>query len=357
MGSKNIIVGLGNTGFNIIEACILKDLKDVTYYAIDSQTSHVNMNSITKMEYIPIIADDKTGSGQNRERGKALYEFHQSQGIFDEMYKACGEAKSPIIVVSSSAGGTGSGSIVPFCKALIDREIQVLPIIVCPNDEDPIAYHLNTEDLMIELDEVGVITYSIFKNIKNDAEYTLINNDIVSQIEIVLGKKYKKTNLDSIDDSDLDVVLSTPGRFMTISASASDIPTLKKELTRKMITGFQPGFTPEEAEKSTFVTAYSLESTFADADFAEVFEDISSRIPKLYSTFRNIVVSPSPNAVATVIIAGLPSPHIKQVNTEFLESNGIGYGKKKNNRPSFISKRKATTTKTDGDAVSKFNWK
>lgn len=356
--SKNMAVGLGNTGYNNIENCIMRGtLTDTKFYAIDSQTAHVNIDTINQMTYIPIIADEKSGSGRNRERGKALYEFHEANGAFDALYEECKNSKSPVIVISSAAGGTGSGSLVPFCKAMIDRDIQVIPIIVCPNDDDPMAYQMNTEDLLIELDEAGITTYSIFKNIKNDAEYTVINNDIAEQIEIIFGKKYNKTTLDSIDDSDLDVVLSTPGRFMTISAKANDISSLKKELTRKMMVGFQPAFTPEEAEKCTFVTAYSLESTFADADFKEVFGDIDNRIKNVYDNYRNIVVTTSPDAIATVIIAGLPGPHIKQTNTEYLESNGIGYGMKKNNRPSFIQKRKASTTKGTGEAASKFNWK
>lgn len=359
MESRNIVCCLGNTGFNIAEACIARDIDNVDYYAIDSQTSHINLNTIGKMNYIAIDADEKQGSGRNRERGKALYEFHESEGAFEKMYKACENAKAPVIVVTSSAGGTGSGSVVPFCKAMIERDIRVIPIIVTPNKNDPISYQLNTEDLLLELDEIGITTYSVFENMKNDADYTVINNDIVEQIEIFLGKKYKTTTYDSIDDSDLDVVLSTPGRLMTISAKAGDIPSLKKELTRKMMTGFQPAFTPEEAEKCTFVTAFSLESTFAQQDFKEVFEDINSRIKNVYDEYRNIVVTnTSGDSIATVIIAGLPTVKTKNINTEFLEANTIGAGKKKNQRPSFISKRKATITQGKGDGASKqFNWK
>lgn len=355
--SQNVVVGLGNAGFNIIESCITRGIDNTLFFAVDSQTSHVNMNTISKMTYIPIIADDKSGSGRNRERGKALYQYHESNGVFNDMYEACKNAKTPVIVISSAAGGTGSGSIVPFCKAMIERDIQVIPIIICPNDADPMAYQMNTEDLMLELEETGITTYSVFKNMRNDAEYTQVNNDVVDQIEIIFGKKYKKTALDSIDDSDLDVVLSTPGRFMTISAKASDIPALKKELARKLMTGFQPAFTNEEAEKCTFVTAFSLESQFANQDFKETFEEISSRIVNVYDEYRNIVCTDAPESIATVIIAGLPSPTVKTTNTDYMEANTIGHGKKKNSRPSFIQKRKASTTSSTDDGVNKFKWK
>lgn len=356
--ARNIIIGLGNTGYNIVEACILKGLSDTVFYTLDSQTERVNLDTINQMTYIPIIADEKSGSGRNRERGKALYEYHEQNGVFDKMYEDCETAKAPVIVISSSAGGTGSGSIVPFCKTLISKGIQVIPIIVTPNDNDPMADQMNTEDLMIELSETGVVTYSIFKNMKNDANYAVVNNDIVEQIFIIFGKRYKKTVLDSIDDSDLDAILNVPGRFMTISAKANDIPSLKKELTRKLIGGFQPMFTPEEADKCTFFTAYSLESPYAKEDYVTVFEDIRDRIKNLYVEYKNIVDTPeSGESIATAIIAGLPSTHVKQFNTEYMEANGIGYGMKKNARPSFISRRKAETVATSSNGEKKFNWK
>ena len=125
------------------------------------------------------------------------------------------------------------------------------------------------------------------------------------------------------------------------------------------MTGFQPAFTPEEAEKCTFVTAFSLESTFAQQDFKEVFEDINSRIKNVYDEYRNIVVTNTAgDSYATAIIAGLPTVKTKSINSEFLEANTIGTGKKKNQRPSFISKRKATITAGTGEGASKqFNWK
>lgn len=356
---RPILCGCGNAGVRIVEACGVRELlSDCTLYGIDSQTNQITLNNIARIKYIPIIGDI-AGSGRSREKGKALYEFHESEGAFDDLYKACEEAKSPIIVISSTGGGTGSGTVPSLCKALIDRGLSVIPILVAPNDEDPYALQMNSEDCFLELDEVGVTTYSVFKNMRNDADYTVVNNDIVEQIEIILGKRYKNSPLDTIDPSDLNVVLSAPGRLMTISAKAPDIPSLKKELTRKMMTGFQPAFTPEEAEKCTFVTAFSLESTFAQQDFKEVFEDINSRIKNVYDEYRNIVVTNTAgDSYATAIIAGLPTVKTKNVSADFLEANTIGAGKKKNSRPSFISKRKATITQSKGDGASKqFNWK
>ena len=361
----NLIIGLGNTGSNVVKlaASQFRTLDDVVKYNIDSVATTVDMGTIDKINTILIQSDDKNGSGRNRDRGKAMYEFHEEQGEFDEMYKTAENSTEPVIVITSGAGGTGSGSCVPVCKALIEREIQVIPIIVCPNKQDPAAFHLNTNDLLMELDEIGVVTYSIFENRKGDADYTPINTEIVQLIEIIFGKKYDKTDLDSIDDSDLDVILNTPGRLIAVSAEANSIPALQKELTRKLFVGFQPVWKPEDVNANTLMTAFALKSMFADVDFKTVFAEIDNRIvpDKVYDNYRNIVKADN-NGIssASVIISGLPRSEIKEIKGEYKEADGLGAGINKSVRPNFMKKKKATidrVTTNDGEKpLNKFKW-
>ena len=361
---KNLIITLGNCGTQIgkeIASSSLLGEDAVSIYAIDSQTSNIDLNLVNRIKFIPIISDDKTGSGRNRERGAAMYKYHEEGGALDKMYAEAMNAKSPVIVITSAAGGTGSGACVPACKALIDRGVQVIPIIICPNMEDPDAYHLNTTDLMVELAEINVETYSIFRNQKNDADYSPVNKEVVKLIEIILGKRYDATTKDSIDDSDLDVVLSMPGRFMAVTATANDVDTLRKELTRKVLNGFQPAWTEEDAQNSTFITALSLTSTYADVDFKDVFADINSRIVNRYDELRNICNSDNNGELtATIIIAGLPGSKMKVIDSQFKQSAGIGSGMNRSARPSFMNRKKATVTsdKTEGGKITRqFNWK
>lgn len=361
---NNMIIGLGNCGTQIVKAASNSSLlKGTRMYCIDSQAASVDLNMVGNVTMIPIISDEKAGSGRNRERGAAMYKFHEDNGAFEEMYGVAKEVKSPVIVITSAAGGTGSGSTVPLCEALISKGIHVIPIIVCPSMVDPDAYHLNTNDLMIELAEVGIETYSIFRNSGIDADYTQVNKEVVELIEIIFGKRYDKTTLDSIDDSDMDVVLSTPGRFIAVSVSAPDVKTLKRDLVRKVFSGFQPAWNDEESDNNTFMKAYSLTSMFAEQDFKEVFEEIDCRIKHMFDEFRNIVNSDNCGvAQATVVIAGLPRAEIKMIDTEFKGATGIAEGMTRSKRPSFVNRKKASVTqeqKQNGDttsAIKKFNW-
>lgn len=342
---SNIIIGVGNCGNNCVKlAASTPSLADVDMYAIDSVANQVNMNDVNKVKFIPIISDNKNGSGRNRERGAEMYKIHETNGAFNEMYEACKQAKEPVLVITSSAGGTGSGASVPLCTTLISMGIQVIPIIICPNKNDPDAFHLNTNDLFIELGAAGIETYSVFENRRGDADYYPVNKEVINLIEIIFGKKYDPTDLDSIDDSDLDVVLRWSGRFIAISASAPSADALRMEITRKVFNGFQPMWDNEDSKDCTILTAYSLKSLFADKEFKTVFSDINKRLADMhqYDEYRNIVNDDNDGiSEATIIITGLPRSKAKTIRTEYYDATGISDGVLKSSRPSFFNKKRS----------------
>lgn len=342
---KNMIICLGGAGNNCAREIITNDnLKNIDVYAIDSVTSNVDIDTVGSIKFISLVSDENEGSGRNRARSQAMYEFHEANGDFKELYKAAKEAKVPVVVITSAAGGTGSGSCVPLCKALIDRGVKVLPIIICPNKNDPMAFHLNTNDLLIELGELDIKTYSVFENYKPGADYAATNKEIVTFIEIILGRRYSKTSLDSIDDSDLNNIIEWPGRIMAFVAEGTSVESTSREIIRKAYSGSQPGW-GDKINDGTIMTAFSLKSMFANTDHELVFSELRSRFdPKnVFDEYRNIVVDDNDGKMtATVIIAGLPSPNTKDIDTEFKETSGLGNGRKKSHRPSFISSKKAT---------------
>lgn len=358
---ENMVIGLGNAGTQIVKEITNSPLLEgVKLYSIDSTLGSIELDTINRIKSIPIISDEKEGSGRNRERGAAMFSYHYDNKDFDSMFLDASNVKSPVVVVTSAAGGTGSGSCVPLCKELMSMHIPVVPIIICPNMDDPAAYHLNTSDLMVELGEIGITTYAIFRNPKGSTNYGPINKEIVNMIEIMFGKKYRLTDKDSIDDSDLDVVLSTPGRFIAVSAHASDINTLKRELTQKVFSGYQPAWSADESKKATFITAYSLTSMFADTDYETVFEDINKRILDSFDNYKNICVDDNNGECeATLMIAGLPRAEMKKIDADYKEASNIADGIERSKRPGFMNRRRAVvnqTSNTNGDAVKQFKW-
>ena len=257
---KNLIIGLGNTGTQIIKAVMKSSMLNedkVQLYAIDSVTSSADAETVNRVTVIPIQSDEKQGSGRSRERGAEMYQIHEDDGDFAQMYQDAIDAKSPVLVITSSAGGTGSGSAAPLCRALVARGVKVIPIIITPDLSEPDAYHLNTNDLFSELAEIvdgdgepGVPSYTIFQNPKDTVNYDPVNQDVVNLIEIILGVRNEYTTRDSIDESDLDTILRTPGRFIATSAIATNPDQLRKLITSKVFSSYQPAWSEEALPES-----------------------------------------------------------------------------------------------------------
>lgn len=354
---KNLIIGLGNCGTMIVKEIMKSSaLDDVKLYAIDSVTSTIDREFVDRVTIIPIQSDEKQGSGRNRERGAEMYKIHEEADDFAQMYQDAIDAKSPVLVITSSSGGTGSGSTAPLCEALVSRGVQVIPIIITPDLSEPDAYHLNTNDLFSELADIvdaygepGVPSYTIFQNPKNTVNYDPVNRDVVNLVEIILGVRNDYTTRDSIDESDLDTILKTPGRFIATSATAANADALRKQITSKVFSSYQPAWSEDDIRSLTLMTGYSLKSMFAEDEFDSVFEDIRKRIVRRYDEYRNVVNSDNHGQCeATVIIAGLPRPAIKNIDVEYNMANDLGTGIKKSTRPSFLNKRKPLSGKPFG---------
>ena len=350
----NLIIGMGNTGTQIVKLAARSELLDNTsMYVIDSQSSQIDMDTVTRITSIPIVTDDKCGSGRSRERGKTMFDIHKEAGDFNGLIEEALNSLSPVIVITSSAGGTGSGSTPSMCAMLKEKGIYVIPIIICPDLKDPDAFHLNPNDLMMDLQGIGIETYAIFRNEFGKADYTDINGEVVRLIEIIFGKYYDATDKDTIDASDLDVILSVPGRFMAITVDADSPEKLAKAVTSKVFNCHQPAWKTEDAEKTTLVKAFALTSPCADSDFETVFAMLNERIPHSYDEYRN-VSNKDGRCRATVIISGLPRVELRNIDSEFMEAGHIADGVHESKRPAFLAKKGGVRT-TQQKTVKGFN--
>ena len=128
-----------------------------------------------------------------------------------------------------------------------------------------------------------------------------------------------------------------------------------------MFTGFQPAWTDEEARKYTFMSAFSLKSIFAEDDFSKTFDEVRARIHRTFDEYRNVEqVDNDGVCEATVIIAGLPRPEIRDIDSTYEDVGGMASGMNRSKRPKFMRKKKASITDVkdeDGNSAGKkFNW-
>lgn len=344
--SKVVIVGLGNTGTNNVKEINKRGIPNLDLYVIDSQTN-ISMDDAIDITAIPIMIDDETGSGRCREVGRELYDQHEKNGSFDKMYETIKESRTPVFAISSSAGGTGSGAIVGLCEFCIKNEIPIVPIIVFPAKSDAAAYHLNTNDLLCELNEVGVSTYMAFENEDRSSDYDDINKAIGDAISVLVGTYYKPTTDDTIDDRDRSQLLGNEGRLMVFTAKARDIDGLKCSLNSALHHCHQPMW-GEMNNTSLVMFGCSLEGMMAGKFASEVFSTITDMFENYFDIYKHIMPVESGDYTCTCIISGLKNNDTKEIMNEYAEIDRIGTGLKKSTRPSFKKKAGINKNRSGG---------
>lgn len=348
---NKVIIGLGNTGSVIVNLISNNDIKNVKLATIDSQLRNITIDNINKIKYFPIMADNNSGSGRYRERGKELFLINNQAGKLDELYDMCKDTDT-IFVVTSAAGGTGSGICPSVCSELASRldpdgdfGLNIIPVIVCPNEKNPDAYHFNANDLMYELNEVGITSYMVFVNPDNE-DYSAINNEIVQAIDVILGNTYDTTDKDSIDASDLKAILGMTGRINVYRASGSSVDDARKQINLQMVKSYQESWDNDEVGSG--MIAYGIKSITADTAIGEVFADVNASLgTKFIDSYKNIVNDANDGRVdVSLIVAGLPPVKIKSIDTEYSETASIGANLQKSNRPAVggLKKRKPMRT-------------
>ena len=333
---KTVIVGLGNTGTNNVKEINKRNIPNLDLYVIDSQTN-ISMDESIDITCIPIMIDDETGSGRIRDVGRELYDQHEKAGTFEKMYEAIKESRTPVFPITSSSGGTGSGSVVGLCQFCIQNDIPVVPIIVFPAKSDPANYHLNTNDLLCELNEIGITTYMAFENEDHSSDYDDINKSIADAISVLVGTYYKETKDDTIDDRDRSQLLANEGRLMVITAKGRDIETLKCNINSNLHHCHQPLW-GEMMNTSMVMFGCSLEGMMAGKFASDVFSVITGMFENCFDIYKHIMPNDSGDYTCTIIISGLKNNETKEICSEYDEIEKIGSGLKKSVRPTFRKK-------------------
>ena len=208
---KATIIGLGAAGS---KACI--DLMN-TYPEFSNKIILVN----TTMKDIPMEYRDRAvelisnykGSGKERAKANKIMYENLKAGAFDYPFD---EDDAMAIIVTSSEGGTGSGSSTVLAKYISAVYKIPVHIYVFTGFEDDGRSLKNTVDLFSELtDEYTIHTISNAKFLKEvngnriKAE-KLANMKFVDDVYVMLGG-YINDSDQNIDESDLLKLTNTPG--------------------------------------------------------------------------------------------------------------------------------------------------
>lgn len=222
---NHVIIGVGNCGSQI--AWLAEQKYPEIFDCIYVNTSSTDLSMVKSQDALKVKIGAKMaaeGSGKNRSKMKDYLEDDIGDLLQNEKFTSCIVDKKYCCVICSAAGGTGSGAG-PVLMAILRQcfpDTNFILVVVCPQISASIMEQGNSLEFMQELfgEAMGQdTTYMIYDNEKmSDLPPTKclesVNEAVVEDLRILTGIDNFPTPYESIDNADMESILTTPGRLL-----------------------------------------------------------------------------------------------------------------------------------------------
>ena len=217
------LIGIGNCGSQTVALAEEKypELFDCVY--INTSESDLGMVNSESLKIKIGENDEVYGSGKNRNKMKAFLREDIKKVLTNEDLIECIRDKKYVFIISSCAGGTGSGASPAMFEMLRTRFVdpQFVLVGVLPKLHDSMSDQGNSLEYLNELyDTLGNdTTYMIYDNdtvshMSPTRALEVVNENIIEDIRIITGIDNFPTKYESIDSADMESLIRTPGRLI-----------------------------------------------------------------------------------------------------------------------------------------------
>lgn len=236
MNKQAAIIGIGNCGSQVayLAERTYPELFDTVYVNSSEADLAMVKTEHDNLKFKIGDRDEIEGSGKNRTKMKEYLMADINTILADENLQECIVEKKYCFVVTSAAGGTGSGA----APVLMEIMRQLFPdtnfilIGVLPQLNASLMEQGNALEFLNELYDVlgSDTTYMIYDNeATSDLPPTRaleeVNKNIVEDLKVLTGVDNYPTPYESIDEADMESIITTPGRLLVVRIS--------KQLTEK----------------------------------------------------------------------------------------------------------------------------
>lgn len=276
------VIGLGNTG-NQIAALAAEELK-IPAMAINSSEKDLETiaNKIPK-----ILISDAEGSSKGAGKNRALAKTYLKDSILsiiskEDVQKFISEL-NVLFLVSSTGGGTGSGTALLMANILSSMfvDTHVIVVGILPVMSEALSAHVNSLEYLNELySNLENQTYMLYDNdsLYNIPSYKMmdtINREVVKDIDVLRCAFNYTTKYDSIDEQDMKRLISFPGRIMVTRLEDLKERDLDKSSIEDLLISKIKNTNHVELQRDRKVTATGIIVNLSE----QVFSDFDNHIP------------------------------------------------------------------------------
>ena len=312
---KISIIGCGNAGGQAVVKAHDKENFDV--FVINSSAKDLSSDVISDNIKSFVIGNGR-GCGKDREISKAFLKDSFESLMATNEFSFMVESSDVIIIVASTAGGTGSG-ISPMLAYLLGKKYPGKTFLVFgflpKKAESPIAQY-NAIEFIDELDNMEIpyvlLDSDYLSNEDAAVAHEKICDEFVLKAKVIRGDFFSNSTDDMIDESDELSIITRPG-LMNISVTLGVTQEQFGQLSKIMLDNLTKNSLSCPIQKDKRVECMGVvintpNGTSEDVKAGNYKEltDVIGNAPKVYSHF-GIVNEPESQLIT--ILSGLTLPY------------------------------------------------
>jgi len=289
MNKEIVLVGLGNAGGQVANRCEIKypEIFDCVYI----NSSEADLAMVKTENSLKFKIGDKAeieGSGKNRAKMKEYLCNDIGNILGDTKLQKLISNKKYCFVISSTAGGTGSGAAPVMMELLREMfpDTNFILVAILPTLGASLMEQGNALEFLTELYDVlgSNTTYMIYDNetaadLPPTKALSVVNECIVEDLRVLSGIDNYATPYESIDAADMESIITTPGRLIVVR--------INSDLTEKNM---------EDANLDQMIVKAMKRSSHAETDRNKkvvrwgIITFFTEEVNKLYNPTMNGVV-------------------------------------------------------------------
>jgi hypothetical protein len=224
-------VGVITTGGGAANCCTL--LTGKKYLTMAYNTTEDDMYGVEAT--ITMVPENLGGSGKQADFATA--EFKKIHKKFFEVFDEHFKEKKYIFIISTTCGGSGSGTAPMLAKLLRmsydDKHIIVIGLL--GSIKEDMQSQRNLLKFITAVDTKSDVPYCLFDNDASkftniDDIYNDINHEVMQAIRIISGEYYTPNNRQNIDKRDKSRLFENPGRFCISSFNINNSANIEAEM-------------------------------------------------------------------------------------------------------------------------------
>lgn len=237
MNKKTTIIGVGNCGGQVtyLGEKNYSELFD-TIYINTSEADLSTLKTENELKFKIGDKDEVEGSGKNRTKMKEYLKEDISDILSNKKVQDIVVNNKYCFIIASAAGGTGSGAapVLQYFMQQMFPDTHFIIVGVLPHINASLGEHGNTLEFLKEIYDVlgESTTYMLYDN-ETTRDYPptraleIVNENIIEDIRVLTGVDNFATPYESIDEADMESIITTPGRLLVVR--------LSKNVTEKMM--------------------------------------------------------------------------------------------------------------------------